>query len=105
MLRRLPVTFLFGVSSTLDQFQHTLPTTLIQSLDFHLFQVQQNDDCLRIIIEKVIFDRGPRLRLGPRVLTLLIDRYKLWSQSIEEFISGIKVSPSPLLFTHFFPKR
>lgn len=92
-LSRLPVTFLFGVSSTLDQFQHSLPTPLIQALDFKLFQLRQNDDCLRLIVDRVLLDAGPRLRLGPRVLTLLIDRYKSWNQSVEESISGIKVRP------------
>jgi origin recognition complex subunit 3 len=100
-LSRLPVTFLFGVSSTLDQFQHSLPTPLIQALDFKLFQLRQNDDCLRLIVDRVLLDAGPRLRLGPRVLTLLIDRYKSWNQSIEEFISGIKVRPPPLMVTQY----
>src|SRR5947207_5768525 len=40
-------------------------------------------------------DEGPRLRLGPKVLSLLMDRYNSWNQSVEEFISGIKVSLLP----------
>src|SRR5277367_1898000 len=42
-------------------------------------------------------EEGPRLRLGPRVLSYLFDRYNSWNQSVEEFISGIKVFP-PLKF-------
>lgn len=34
---------------------------------------------------------GPRLRLGPRVLSFLLERYNSWNQNVEEFISGIKV--------------
>jgi hypothetical protein len=34
------------------------------------------------------------LRLGPNVLAFLIERYKDWNQSVEDFISGIKVSNS-----------
>ena len=36
-------------------------------------------------------DASPRLRLGPRVLSFLVDKYKSWNQSVENFISGIKV--------------
>lgn len=36
-------------------------------------------------------EEGPRLRLGPRVLSYLVDRYNSWNQSVEEFVSGIKV--------------
>ena len=51
-LSRLPVVLLFGVASTLDQFQHMLPTSVIKSLDTKIFEVRQNDDCLKIIIDK-----------------------------------------------------
>ena len=52
-LARLPVILLFGVASTLDQFQQMLPTSVIKSLDTQIFEVRQNDECLKIIIDKV----------------------------------------------------
>ena len=52
-LSRLPIVLLFGVASTLDQFQQMLPTSVIKSLDTKIFEVRQNDDCLKIIIENV----------------------------------------------------
>jgi origin recognition complex subunit 3 len=52
-LSRLPVVLLFGVASTLDQFQQMLPIIVIKSLDAKIFQVRQNDECLKIIIDKV----------------------------------------------------
>jgi hypothetical protein len=36
-------------------------------------------------------DDGVVLRLGPAVLSFLIERYHSWNQSVEDFISGIKV--------------
>src|SRR5271170_7171107 len=77
-LARLPVILLFGIASTLDQFQQMLPTSVIKSLDTQIFEVRQNDECLKIIIDKVptsgnetykqvLMEEGPRLRLGPRV--------------------------------------
>jgi hypothetical protein len=39
---------------------------------------------------------GPQvLRLGPKLLSHLMEQYKSWNASIETFISGIKV-PIPL---------
>ena len=52
-LSRLPVVLLFGVASTLDQFQQMLPPNLIKLLDTKIFEVRQNDDCLKIIIDNV----------------------------------------------------
>ena len=52
-LKRLPVILLFGVASTLDQFQLMLPTSVIKALDTRIFEVRQDDECLRIIIDKV----------------------------------------------------
>ena len=37
----------------LDQFQQMLPISVIQSLDTQIFEVHQNDECLKIIIDKV----------------------------------------------------
>jgi Origin recognition complex (ORC) subunit 3 N-terminus len=53
-LSRLPVVLLFGVASTLDQFQQMLPTSVIKSLNTKIFEVRKNDDCLKIIIDRVI---------------------------------------------------
>ena len=44
------------------------------------------------LTHKILMEDGERLRLSPRVLTLLIGRYKQWNQSVEDFISSIKVS-------------
>lgn len=102
-LTRLPIVLLFGVASTLDQFQQLLSISVIKYLAPKIFEVRQNDECLKLIIDKVtpnrerltkiLMEDGRRLRLGPRVLHYLIDRYKSWNQSVEDFISGIKVSP------------
>ena len=43
-------------------------------------------------------EEGPRLRMGPRVLSYLMDRYNSWNHSVEEFISGIKVTSLVLNF-------
>jgi hypothetical protein len=40
---------------------------------------------------KILMGGKAKLRLGPRVLEFLLKRYQIWNQSIEEFISGIKV--------------
>lgn len=53
-LSRLPVVLLFGVASTLDQFQQILPTSAIKFLNAKIFEVRQNDDCLKIIIDNVL---------------------------------------------------
>lgn len=53
-LSRLPIVLLFGVASTLDQFQNMLPTSAIKSLQTKVFEVRQNDDCLKIIIDNVL---------------------------------------------------
>jgi origin recognition complex subunit 3 len=60
-LCRLPVILFFGVASTLDQFQQNLPPSIIQSLSPRIFQVRQNDECLNIIIDKVVSFVSPFL--------------------------------------------
>ena len=52
-LKRLPVILLFGVASTLDQFQWMLPSSVIKVLDTRIFEVRQDDECLKIIIDRV----------------------------------------------------
>jgi origin recognition complex subunit 3 len=52
-LKRLPVILLFGVASTLDQFQLMLPSSVIKILDTRIFEVRQDDECLKIIIDRV----------------------------------------------------
>jgi len=52
-LKRLPLILLFGVASTLEQFQLMLPTSAIKALDTQIFEVRQDDECLKIIIDKV----------------------------------------------------
>jgi Origin recognition complex (ORC) subunit 3 N-terminus len=54
-LKRLPVILLFGVASTLDQFQLMLPGSVIKVLDTRIFEVRQDDECLKIIIDRVLF--------------------------------------------------
>jgi origin recognition complex subunit 3 len=52
-LRRLPVVLLFGVASTLDEFEQMLPLSAIKLLDSKVFQVRENDECLKLIVEEV----------------------------------------------------
>ena len=52
-LKGLPIILLFGVASTLDQFQLMLPTSVIKALDTRIFEVRQDDECLKRIIDKV----------------------------------------------------
>lgn len=52
-LTRLPIILLFGVASTLDQFQLMLPSSVIKVLDTRIFEVRQDDECLKIIIDRV----------------------------------------------------
>ena len=52
-LSRLPIVLLFGVASTIEQFQLMLPTSVIKALDSKIFEVRQNNECLQIIIDKV----------------------------------------------------
>jgi len=53
LLSRLPFVLLFGVASTIQQFQQMLSTTVIQSLSTQIFQVRLNDDCLKLIVDEV----------------------------------------------------
>jgi hypothetical protein len=52
-LSRLPIVLLFGVASTIEQFQLMLPTSVVKALDSKIFEVRQNNECLQIIIDKV----------------------------------------------------
>ena len=52
-LRRLPITLLFGVASTLDEFEQLLPLNVIKLLEAKAFEVRENDECLKLIVDKV----------------------------------------------------
>lgn len=52
-LSQLPIVLLFGVASTLEQFQQMIPTSVIKSMETQVFEVRQNDECLDTIIDKV----------------------------------------------------
>lgn len=83
---------LFGIATSVELFQERLT----QSASRCIYGIQVDVELSSVIIEKIFqkavaSSRAP-LRLGPTLLSTLIERQQDHVQSVQSFIAAIKVS-------------
>ncbi|KAI8902730.1 origin recognition complex subunit 3 N-terminus-domain-containing protein [Globomyces pollinis-pini] len=95
---RLPLKFLFGLSTTIESLHQSLAKKLISYLNTKCFFLHQSESCLNKIVEKVLIDGDRFLKLGFGPYTSLLDRYNLRDLSITSFVKGLQFS----YMSHYF---
>ncbi|XP_037081618.1 origin recognition complex subunit 3-like [Pollicipes pollicipes] len=88
--RRLPIAFVFGVSTCASVVHRLLPQHVSARLSLEKFHSQLATHYLAQIIDKVVLSPAVPFRLGGRALRLLLDIFLYSDFSVNNFISAYK---------------
>jgi origin recognition complex subunit 3 len=83
---------LFGIATSVELFHERLSRAASRCLSGAQFDVEQTSSILENIFLKVVAGSEAPLRLGPVLVSSLIERQHNHVQSIQAFISSLKVS-------------
>ena len=89
-LDRIPFILLFGIATSVDIFHEKLPTSAKRCLQGEQFDVDRVEESLEQVFNDCV---GPEsiLRLGPGLSRMLLERQRDHVQSIQAFVSALKV--------------
>ncbi|QSZ35080.1 hypothetical protein DSL72_007944 [Monilinia vaccinii-corymbosi] len=87
---RIPFILLFGIATSVDLFQERLSRAATRSLRGEQFYVEQTGSTLEAIFLKVIAGSDAAIRLGPGILSSLMERQNDHVQSVQAFIGALK---------------
>ncbi|KAI9662477.1 MAG: hypothetical protein M1821_008644 [Bathelium mastoideum] len=92
LFRASPVSIvlLFGISTSVENFQDRLPRAAIRNVKGQRFDAVQARDVLEQVFEATIDDPGQRLWIGPGLCRMLLDRQNDHFQSVQAFIDSLK---------------
>jgi origin recognition complex subunit 3 len=90
-MNRIPFVLLFGIATSIDLFRERLPRAATKCLFGAQFDVEQTSSVFESVFLKVIAGSEAPLRLGPALVSSLIERQHNHVQSIQAFISALKV--------------
>src|SRR4051794_29312505 len=93
---RIPFVLLFGIATSVDLFNERLSRAASRCLYGAQFDVEQTSAVLETVFQKVIAGPGAPLRLGPVLVSTLIERQHDHVQSVQAFTAALKVSSSSL---------
>ncbi|KAJ8070249.1 hypothetical protein OCU04_000634 [Sclerotinia nivalis] len=89
-LDRIPFLLLFGIATSVDLFQERLSRVATRSLHGAQFDVEQTSSILETIFLKVIAASDAPIRLGPGILSSLMERQNDHVQSVQAFVGALK---------------
>lgn len=90
-LDRIPFVLLFGIATSVDIFQDCLPRTAVRCLQAQSFDVVKSESVLERVFEASTFGNHVKLRVGPALSDMLLQRQRDHVQSIEAFVQALKV--------------
>jgi origin recognition complex subunit 3 len=82
---------LFGIATSVELFHERLSRDAIRCLKGAQFDVEQTGKTLQTIFNSVILDLDIPLRIGASFMSSLLDRQHEHVQSLQTFISALKV--------------
>ncbi|KAI5798857.1 origin recognition complex subunit 3 N-terminus-domain-containing protein [Geopyxis carbonaria] len=97
-LDRIPFVLLIGIATSLDLFHEKLPKAAMRLMQGEKFDVERAEECLARIFNDAVASSQSVLRLGPEVSTIIIERQKEHTQSIQGFVAALKYA----YMTHFY---
>ena len=83
---------LFGIATSVELFYERLSRSASRCLSGMQFDVEQTSSILENVFLKVVAGAKAPLRLGPGLVASLMERQNNHVQSIQAFISSLKVS-------------
>lgn len=96
---RIPFILLFGIATSVELFNERLSRAASRCLHGAQFDVEQTSSLLERIFLKAVAGVDTPLRLSSSVVSSLIERQYDHVQSVQSFITALKVdTPSLILF-------
>lgn len=90
---------LFGIATSVELFQERLTQAASRCIYGIQVDVEQSSVIIERIFQKAVASSGATLRLGPTLLSILIERQQDHVQSVQSFIAAIKVSHCTFFFS------
>jgi origin recognition complex subunit 3 len=88
---RIPFVLLFGIATSVELFQERLPRAASRCLYGAQFDVEQTSLILERVFQRAIAGSRAPLRLGPLLVTSLMERQLDHVQSVQAFTAALKV--------------
>lgn len=90
---RIPLVLLFGIATSVEIFQDRLPRTTLRAIRATQFDVIQSEVLLERMFEATVVDEADEkvLRIGPSLMTALLQRQRQHIQSPADFVNALKV--------------
>jgi len=89
---RIPFVILFGIATSVELFHERLPRSASRCLYGVQVDVEQTSSILERIFQKAVANSGASLRLGPDLVSNLMERQHGHVQSVQSFIVALKVN-------------
>lgn len=83
---------LFGVATSIEIFHEKLPRSAIRCLKGEKFDVERVEESLEKVFDDAVLRPHSALRLGSALCRQILERQKDHVQSVQAFISALKVS-------------
>ncbi|GES56970.1 origin recognition complex subunit [Aspergillus terreus] len=97
-LDRIPITLLFGISTSVELFEGRLPRSVVALLRGRYFEIHEASNCVDRIYERLQAGSDGRFWLGRNITTVLFERSSDYFQTPEAFSRTVKYA----YMTHFF---
>ena len=88
---RIPFVLLFGIATSIELFHERLSRAASRCLYGAQFDVEQTSLILERVFQKAIAGSKAPLRLGPVLVSSLMERQRDHVQSVQAFIAALKV--------------
>ena len=95
---RIPFVLLFGIATSVELFHERLSRSASRCLSGTQFDVEQTSSILENVFLKVVAGAKAPLRLGPVFVSSLMERQHNHVQSIQAFVSTLKVRAQQWIF-------
>jgi origin recognition complex subunit 3 len=89
---RIPLTLLFGISTSVELFEARLPRSSIALLKGRFFELHEASNCVDHIYERIQTEGG-KLWLGRGLTGVLFEKSSDYFQTPESFCRTVKVFP------------
>lgn len=102
---RIPFVLLFGIATSVELFRERLPRSASRSLYGTQVDVEQTNSIIERVFQTAVISSKAYLRLGPALVSMLVERQHHHTPSVQSFIAALKVihnlqlPGSPLIVT------
>jgi len=90
---RISFVLLFGVGTTIENFQDKLPRAVLRMITAEQFDVAQSEKVLEDVFCRTTIGPSTKLRIGPSLSQMLLDRSNEQIMNVEDFADALQVIP------------